>query len=259
MRLIPLAAVVLLAGFTLAGCSGGGGDDKDGDSSSTTTGSSTTSGSGAPRPNRAPLGSLDVTLPPASGLPLMANFTLNGTDPDGDALRWTLTFGDNTTTANGTTLPSSVSHDYASAGNFTALFTLMDGKTNATYNLTVAVAGAGALPDPLHFEGTLTALPYIPMVASPNGLIDSATATHEFAFTATPAVMTVTLAYGEGLFFNDVDLFITDPAGEETAAEEAGPEPPVVFESPAAGTWGIRVFAYGGEGDIDYTVDVTFS
>jgi PKD repeat protein len=257
MRLPPLLAVFLLAAVAFAGCSGGDGDGGPtgtGSSTGTTTGSSTGTTTQA---NRPPQASLNVSV--ANGTsPLEVTFTVSGSDPDGDPLNWTLAFGDGNSTG-GTGLPGNASHSYGSAGEFTALLTVSDGLANATANVTIAVA-AGAVPDPLHFEGTLTGGPYIPFSGvTPNDLVDEATATHDFAFTGTPKTMTVTLAFEEGLAFNDVDLFITDPSGAETVSEEAGPEPPVEFADPAPGQWSVRVFAYGAEGEVPYTLDVAFA
>ena len=67
-----------------------------------------------------------------------ASFNLTGNDPDGDALNWTLSFGDNSTNETGSLLPSNVTHAYL-AGTFNASFALTDGQLTATYNVTVTV------------------------------------------------------------------------------------------------------------------------
>jgi PKD repeat protein len=252
MGLKPLLACLVLASLAFAGCAG-----KDKDDDGTATSSSSTSRGATAATNHAPTAALNVSAVNGSA-PLNVTFTVSGADADNDTLSWTLAFGDNTT-ANGTSLPANVTHLFTAAGAFLANLTVTDGVANATANVTVSVAGAsGGIPGPLRFEGTLTALPYVPQVGSPNGQVESATVVHDFAFTGAPGKMTLTLAYEEGLFFTDIDIFVTDPSGTETASEEAGPEPPLEIAAPAAGAWSVRVFAYGGEGDVDYTLDITF-
>jgi PKD repeat protein len=75
-------------------------------------------------------------------LPLKVNFTVSGSDADGDTIVWDLTFGDGNKT-NGTSLPKTVSHNYTKAGNFTASLMVTDGKDHTTSNVTIHVAGGG--------------------------------------------------------------------------------------------------------------------
>lgn len=72
-----------------------------------------------------------------------ATFALTGSDPDGDALTWSLTFGDGSS-ENGTALPADVPHTYAAAGNVSATYTLRDGKTASVFqaNLTLVAGGS---------------------------------------------------------------------------------------------------------------------
>lgn len=145
-----LLASLLLMTALLAGCSDGGGDGDGSEtsSSSSSTGSSATSstgtksqtatstsstGTGGPQ-NGAPTGTVAATVVGA-----VAAFALTGSDPDGDALTWTLSFGDGSSPATGSTLPSGVNHTYAD-GNYTAFYNVTDGKATATYNVTVVVA-----------------------------------------------------------------------------------------------------------------------
>lgn len=135
-RLIALACLGLLL-VALAGCSGKGKDDDAGTSSSSST-TTTSSSSPTSAPNQAPTGALSVAV---NGT--QAVFSLTGSDPDGDALTWNLTFGDGAS-EEGTALPANVTHTY-SAGNLTANLTISDGALSANYSVAVqAVAGAAA-------------------------------------------------------------------------------------------------------------------
>jgi hypothetical protein len=155
MRLTAVLALACLLALAFAGCSG---KDKDGGTSSSSTSSShssssatTTSASSSstshsssststgPQPNRAPTGSISALV---NGT--LATFTLNGTDPDGDALTWHLAFGDGNST-NGTSVPATLDHNYtAPSGNLTVHYTLTDGKSPVTYNVTLNMTGGGA-------------------------------------------------------------------------------------------------------------------
>lgn len=178
MRLLALLAATLLSTLVLAGCSDNGGDG-DGPSSSSSSSaaptssssssstsrsssSSSTSTTTAPPANRAPTGSISASA--ASGaIPLTVNFTLSGSDPDGDTLAWTLLFGDGASD-DGAALPATVSHDYTAAGNFTAELTLSDGKAQSSYEVTITVAGAGA-PQTLFTFTEATSAPGNPFIS----------------------------------------------------------------------------------------------
>lgn len=152
MRSVAVLAAVAVLAVTLAGCSSGDPERYPGgvtpsssshapsSSSSYTWPPSSSSTSAAPvnRTEHAPVGVLKATLNGTA-----ATFELNGTDEDGDALGWTLDFGDGNQT-NGTALPSVQAHNYtlpanATSLNFTASFTLSDGLHNATFNATFPV------------------------------------------------------------------------------------------------------------------------
>lgn len=156
-----VVAVLLLLTLALAGCaSKGGGDDDDG--TSTATGTATATGSGSASKSGTTSGSSSATgtgsaanQPPVATIAATVNgtavaFELKGTDPDGDALTWNLTFGDGAA-ADGTQLPANVTHDYA-AGAFTANLTVSDGKASTVQNVT--------------FNVTVAATPTTPQVAS---------------------------------------------------------------------------------------------
>jgi hypothetical protein len=169
MRILAVLAVALLSTAVLAGCSDDGGDEPSettsstsrsttSAASSTTSRSSTTSSSstGTTGPsNTPPSGSISAVAGSGS-LPVRVNFTLTGSDPDGDVIVWDLAFGDGATD-DGTTLPATVSHNYTTAGNFTAVFTITDGKESTDYDVAVAIAAGGAAGPSLMLVGTVSA------------------------------------------------------------------------------------------------------
>lgn len=159
-----VVACLLLVALTLAGCTA---KDKDKDaeivaddtsatgstSASSTTGSpgaatptgtssvsSSTSTAPAPEDNSAPTGTISAVI---NGTKVA--FSLNGTDADGDALNWTLNFGDNSTDAAGASLPALVNHTYA-VGNYSAVFGLNDGVEVTSYNVSLSVKTVVAAP-----------------------------------------------------------------------------------------------------------------
>lgn len=161
-----ILVVLLLLTLVLAGCAGKGkeSDDNGGDPSgtSTTSGTSTKSGSGTTSTsqtstgtttgdgnatNQAPTAQLGASTAPGA---LQVNFTVDGADLDGDALQWTLAFGDGAST-NGTGVPANTTHTYAAGGNYTATLRVSDGLANATSSVNVTLA-AGA-PASQDFEG----------------------------------------------------------------------------------------------------------
>lgn len=159
-----LLVLLLALALAMAGCSSKSPDKGDSSSSSSSTSSSSSgtssssgssSSSGTPTggpSNRAPSGALAASSLNGT-LPLQVNFTLSGSDPDDDALSWTLAFGDGNVT-NGTALPATASHSYGAAGNYSAIYVLSDGKLNATYNVTIQVLpGGGAAFTAVFTEG----------------------------------------------------------------------------------------------------------
>ena len=150
----PLMAIALLGLLTasLAGCADDPERYPDGvptpsstsraqtTSAAPTSTSSSSSTSTGPAPNQAPTGSIAVALNGTN-----ATFTLNATDPDGDALVWDLDFGDGNAT-NGTSLPTVLNHTYVVNGtaNLTATFTVTDGVDRMTYNATLGFGGGAA-------------------------------------------------------------------------------------------------------------------
>lgn len=156
MRLLGILACLVLATVAFAGCSDQPSDDPASSStsgsptsasttssSSRSTTTSSTSTSSAAAANHPPVGSLSVLVNGTS-----ARFELNGSDADGDALSWTLEFGDGNRT-NGTSLPASANHTYASTGNHSATFNLSDGRNTTSYEAVVVVAAQGGGSAPL--------------------------------------------------------------------------------------------------------------
>jgi PKD repeat protein len=157
-------ALLLVAAILLSGCaSKKGGDDGGSDTTGTTTGSGTktatgtktgtTSGTGTGGPvgngtGSAPTATLSANLTEGSA-PLNVTLSVNATDADGDALSWSLDFGDGSAPANGTsangTVATTLVHAFA-AGNHTAVLNVTSGGATATANVTITVlAGAGGV------------------------------------------------------------------------------------------------------------------
>jgi hypothetical protein len=264
-----LLAWTIAACVALAGCSGGSGDTTSTTTTATTTGGTTsgtgtTSATGTPTggnqtedkgENRPPTASLKAD-PSKGGVPLNVSFALQGEDPDGDALSWTLELGDGSAARTGEALPATVNHSYAQAGNFTVRLTVTDGELEANQTfLVAATAAAGpSAQDPIHIAGTSTGVPNVVPVYPP--VPDQ---NHAFKVEPGNSRMTITLAYPAGpADVNDLDMVITDPGGTATVSDEIGPEPPLEFSSPQPGDWNIRIRNFSSAGEVDYTIDITF-
>lgn len=187
---------------------------------------------------------------------MLVNFTLDGQDADGDALNWTLSFGDGNQT-NGTQLPTTVAHNFTASGAFNVTYTLTDGRNSTVYNTRINGTGGVATPPtqgPIQLTGTVTCAPTVVVRGQVAG------ASNEFTVEAGQTLLTITLTYsdpsGEGV--NDLDLTVTDPSGTEEVSDESGPEPPLVFEAPAAGLWTLAITGYSCLGEADYTIDAVF-
>ncbi len=88
--------------------------------------------------------------------PLLVNFTLNGTDADGDNLTWIFSVN-GTEVFNGTELPAEVNYTFE-AGNFTVDLTVSDGNMSHVASLALAIAGMPeAGPEPIVITGSLAA------------------------------------------------------------------------------------------------------
>lgn len=129
---VPTAAVLLLA-VASSGCWGIGGGDAD-------TDAATETGATQPRSNQLPSARLLASVGNGTA-PLAVAFLLEGSDPDGDALSWTLDLGDGNATQ-GTSLPSNVTHAFAAPGNFTVALDVMDGNATSRSHLVIRVGPA---------------------------------------------------------------------------------------------------------------------
>jgi hypothetical protein len=158
MRTLAAVALASLLAFSLAGCA----DDVErypdglpatsttsrsatstgtGSANATATGTSTASSSSTGPSNAPPVA--NVTAVPTNGtVPLNVTFSLSASDADGDALSWTLVFGDGNQTT-GMALPATVVHSYTTPGSRTATFSVSDGQANATSRVVIQAAAAG--------------------------------------------------------------------------------------------------------------------
>lgn len=162
MRAIAILAVAVLL---LAGCAGStkttstshSGTSTTATSSTTsksgTTGGTSTSGTTTTAPtaqgtNHAPAATITASSP-GGALPLNVTFTLKGSDSDGDELTYTFD-ADSTNpvekSGKGTEFPVTFVFQYKTAGNFTAVLSVSDGKnvTKATQSVKVAAGGVAA-------------------------------------------------------------------------------------------------------------------
>jgi hypothetical protein len=144
-----LVVVALCLAIVLSGCATKKADkDDDPSGTSTATGTSTKTGTGpgggngTSAVNRAPTASMNANN--TGTAPINVTFALNGTDADGDAITWSLDFGDNGTAANGTSLPANVTHLYAAAGLYNATFAVSDGKNTTTVTLALNITGGSS-------------------------------------------------------------------------------------------------------------------
>lgn len=159
-----LLLAILMLSVTLAGCSedpepatdpdlqdldDGSGDDDPTTDDGSEDAAGGTSGDPSNDPsepkenttNAAPSLQFDANVT-SGAAPLLVNFTIAGSDPDGDDLTWALDAdGDGTVDAEGDTLPGSFEFAF-DAGNFTAVATLTDGAdtVNRTLNITALEA-----------------------------------------------------------------------------------------------------------------------
>ncbi len=143
MRVFTIIAMLLLV--ALAGCADNGKTNEatdgptgteTGSGTSTQTGTSAPGNGGSEGNNTAPTASLVADALNGTA-PFQVNFTLDGSDADGDNLTWSLTIN-GTETANGSALPAAANFTFG-IGNHTVVLTVSDGALTAMANLTIAV------------------------------------------------------------------------------------------------------------------------
>lgn len=147
-----MLVIILLSGCTVekptASANDAGQQDQSTSTASGSASATTTTGAPGgevPGSNQAPTARLNATASNGTA-PLNVTFTVDGMDPDGDALTWTLTAG-NDTLGNGTSLPANVTHSFE-AGNYTIVLTVRDGMANASANVTLVVEEGASEPAP---------------------------------------------------------------------------------------------------------------
>lgn len=173
MRGVVLAfALFALTG--LSGCLEGEQDPSTastgGSASTSTSGSATTSLTNASAPaaanvtgddeegnrtatNQAPVvGSYGYN---ATGLTVVVSF--NASDPDEDALSYTISFGDGSANATGTNATGNATHAYAEAGSYNVTLVVSDGTLSANRTIQVNVTAAAPAGPVKTFKCTMTA------------------------------------------------------------------------------------------------------
>lgn len=164
---LAFIATLLVTALALSGCSGGGGGEETsasntggatgtkvttsrpgsgGGSGTGTGGSGGGGGGGGEGENQAPVGAITATISQGT-VPVQVNFTLTGSDPDGDKLTWNLDLdGDDKADKSGEELPATISHNYTAAGTFNVTYTVSDDQLRSTsYRLPMNLTGsAGA-------------------------------------------------------------------------------------------------------------------
>lgn len=159
MALRPLFLALLLMVAALAGCSDAPPADGEQPTSTSASSSSTTRSSSASA-STTTSSSATGTEAPSNGGPAIAaftanltglnvSFTLEATDPDGDALSFELSFGDGTSNATGPLPSPALNHTFAAAGNYTATLTVTDGTDvdNRTLALEVKATAVPGKPE----------------------------------------------------------------------------------------------------------------
>lgn len=165
---------------------------------------------------------------------------------------WELSFGDGNAT-NGTSMPAQATHTYGAAGSYNATLTVRAGDARANRTLAVnATSPAAPTQAAQQLSGTVSCLP--------TAVLDGELAgdTQTFVVEAGQTLLTLTLAYSEDTGVEDLDMVVTDAAGKQTESAESGPEPSLLFESPAAGEWTLQVIGYSCALEASYTADLVF-
>ena len=146
----------------ISGCVDSGSDPQDAATSSAPTTSSApanTTASVENTTNEPPVPTMEADNV-TGAIPLNVTFLLNGTDPEGGNLSWTLSFGDDSENLTGESLPANATHSYALQGNFTAFFEVSDGVNVANISVAVNVTGAASEGPTTHVITGSTLIPF---------------------------------------------------------------------------------------------------
>ena len=115
-----------------------------------------------PPANQPPVAS-PTAMPNTGPAPLTVQFASNASDPDGDALTYTWSFGDGATS-----MASDPAHTYETAGSFVAELTVSDGQATASASLTIIVSptiGLNVTRADIDFKSRWSALAKVEMQA----------------------------------------------------------------------------------------------
>jgi PKD repeat protein len=154
MRWFALLGLAL----ALSGCAVKNGDSGSHAGTATLSGVSGANSTANVTVQHAPTANLTASAV-AGDAPLNVTFALTGADADGDALNWTLTYGDgNRTTGGG--LPANVTHGFRLGGNFTVTLLVTDGHANATASVLVRVVALPGGPKICDLEPDESAGPF---------------------------------------------------------------------------------------------------
>lgn len=167
MRNLAVASIAIVL-LLLGGCIGGEPASSPQNSSDASGNSSDPGGTGDPgssdsqTPTGEPTGSSDPSTEPpvneaptanltasatSGDAPLSVTFTVDGSDPDGDPLSWSLDAnGDGTEDANGTTVPADVEFSFSTAGVFNATVNVTDGSLESSAQVSITVTEAPPPP-----------------------------------------------------------------------------------------------------------------
>lgn len=270
-----LSAIVCLS-LVLAGCAGSGDDSQPLAGEGTTAGGQGqvqnisgggsggsggsgggSGGSGGDGSNSPPSGTLKASLKQVVA-PGRVNFTLDGSDVDGDPLSWSLDVNmDGKPEAEApapATFPAEVNHTFTNAGLFNVTYTLSDGNVNVLYfvvvNVTLPAGGpvAGAVQSPITFSDTITgAYMGAPVVG---GVGYTGSNDHTLEVSGGQSRLLIHIEW-DSPGCVDLDYFLYDPAGTEVAVAAAYNEPTgTVFAAgepdldiswPESGTWTLTV------------------
>lgn len=214
---------------------------------------------------------------------------MTGSDPDGDALTWRLSYGDGTSEATGSTLPASGNHTFLSAGNYTVQLTVTDGKLSTSSTVSIAVQDASfTLPPPVTFTGTATGVcgdaGFILSLMEADCYPEESIITHPFTMPIGVKGIVVSLTWTfPAAGGSDLDLYLLDQGSNEVADSacantDPAPNPEIPMFGPffscvrgnseeitlvdlalaADQTWSAVIYPYQAP-EVDYSLTITYS